>query len=178
MTTTPPTTYQERAGKTWTRICVSLYLAGVAVMGVAALPEDFWPWLAVSALFSLLLLPLLAVPISKNRYHSIDLTPETLRVGRERIPVADLDPWSVRAALDREVAGQRGVMQNLASSMNSGFTIKGKNIDPTLPRLVGGAWAVPMGMASVQIATRHGEQLLIASRHPTDFLQALAQVVR
>jgi hypothetical protein len=170
--------YRERGSKTWTVCCLVAYVGGVAAMGVSALPEDMGAWLAVSGLFLFVLVPLLGVPISKYVYHRIDLTADTLRVGRERIPVAELDPYSVQQALHQSAEGQ-GRMHHLATSMNSGFTFRGRNVvDKSLPRLVGGAYAVPMGMASVAIATRRGERLLVATRAPEAFLRALAQVVR
>ncbi|MBL1065808.1 hypothetical protein [Streptomyces sp. 7-21] len=172
--------YQERPR--WTKpfmlTCLAVYVVAVAAMGVAALPEDAGAWAAVSGIFLLPLLPLLAVPYGKHRYHAIDLTAETLRVGRERIPVRDIDPASVHAAL-AEASQGGGVMRNLASSANSGFTFRGRNVvDPSLPRLVGGAYAVPLGSPSTVIATRQGERLLIATRAPVALLNALASVVR
>ncbi|MGP3967057.1 hypothetical protein [Streptomyces sp. 6N223] len=169
--------YRERGPKTWSVVCVSLYVAAVAATGVAALPENPGAWLAVSGLYVFALVPLLIVPISKYVYHRIDLAPDTLRVGRERIPVADIDPRSVRTQLRRATEnGGASVLRNVATSMNSGFTFRGRNVaDKRLPRLVGGAWAVPMGMGSVAIANRRGQQLLIATRHPEEFLRALAE---
>jgi hypothetical protein len=174
--------YRERGGRgsrIWIWSCVGVYVAGVAWMGALSLPEDLGAWLAVSGMFLLPLAPCLVVPLSKRRYHDIDVTPDTLRVGRERIPVAELDPGSVHQAQNQLAAGGGGVLGNLTSSMNSGLTIRGRNVvDKSLPRLVGGAYAVPMGMASVAVATRHGERLLVATRSPEAFLTALAQVVR
>jgi hypothetical protein len=171
--------YRERGPKAWSVVCVALYVAAVAATGVAALPESPGAWLAVSGLYLFALVPLLGVPVSKYIYHRIDLTPETLRVGRERIPVTEIDPRSVRTQLRRAAeAGDAGVLRqaasNMASSMNSGFTFRGRNVlDKRAPRLVGGAYAVPMGMGSVAVTNRRGQMLLIATRRPEAFLRAL-----
>ncbi|MEU3450724.1 hypothetical protein AB0H29_26395 [Streptomyces thermolilacinus] len=46
--------------------------------------------------------------------------------------------------------------------------------DRGAPRLVGGGWGAPMGMAVVVIATRGGEALSIATHDRRAFLTALA----
>lgn len=160
--------YRERPSKVWTLICLSVYVVGVAWMGVDSLPDDLGPWLAVSALFLLLLFAFTSVPISKYFYNRIDIDPATLRVGRERLPLADLDTASVAAALHlaqqppgRPFAAARAVQQSVRSE----------------PRLVGGGWAVPMGMDSVVIATRRGQGLSIPTRNPQAFLTALTQAL-
>ncbi|KUF17554.1 hypothetical protein AT728_09015 [Streptomyces silvensis] len=144
--------YVERPAKTWSVICVVTYLAGMAYMGVGALPDDLGVWLGLGALFLLPLGGCLAVPLSKLVHHRIDLDARTLRVGRERLPLDTLDPGSVRAALT------------------------GTAPDPGRPaRLVGGAWGVPLGMDGVVLATRGGEHLTIATRDRTAFLTALSR---
>ncbi|MFD0417415.1 hypothetical protein [Streptomyces sp. NPDC127108] len=142
-------TYVEKSPKTWSGVCIGVYLAGIGYMGVQTLPDDFGVWLGVSGLFLLLLLPCLAVPISKRIYHRIEIDAATLRVGRERLPLTDIDPASVRAAA-----------QGQLPSAN--------------PRLMGGAWGVPMGMDTVVIATRRGEFLTVATRDRAAFLHALS----
>ncbi|MFE6775411.1 hypothetical protein [Streptomyces sp. NPDC057702] len=155
--------YRERPSKVWTLICVTLYVVGVAWMAVDALPADLGPWLAVSALFLLLLFAFTSVPISKYVYNRIDLDHTTLRVGRERFALTDLDPASAAAALDltRQPPGRPFAAH---PAMTPG---------QRPPRLVGGGWAVPMGMDSVIVTTRQGEALTIPSRAPQAFLTAL-----
>ncbi|MBC3985356.1 hypothetical protein H8N01_22950 [Streptomyces sp. AC536] len=160
--------YRERPSKVWSLICVSLYVAGVAWMGVDSLPEDLGPWLAVSALFLLLLLAFTSVPVSKYFYNRIDLDHTTLRVGRERLALTDLDPASVTAALHR-------AQQPPGHPFAGADTAHWAGQRP--PRLVGGGWAVPMGMDSVTIATRRGEGLNIPARDPEAFLTALASAL-
>ncbi|MFE2373918.1 hypothetical protein [Streptomyces sp. NPDC059398] len=165
--------YLEKSPKTWSTICVSLYLAGIAYMGVDTIPEEIGLWLGLSALFLLLLLPCLAVPVSKAIYQRIHIDGETLRVGRERIPLATLDPVSVQAAL--QGAAPTPVERYAASTATIDAPVPGlRSAERAGPRLVGGGWAVPMGMDSVTISTRQGESLLIATRDRTAFLTALA----
>ncbi|MET9253179.1 DUF3093 family protein [Streptomyces sp. NPDC003717] len=154
--------YREKTPKTWSGLCIAVYVAGIAYMGVGTIPDEFGLWLGLSALFLLLLLPCLAVPLSKVIYNRIRIEAGTLRVGRERIPLAAVDPVSVQTAAQSAVPT---VPQQYAASLT----------DHAHARLVGGGWGVPMGMDSVVIRTRQGEQLRIATRDRAAFLTALTQ---
>ena len=100
--------YTEKTPKTWSGICIAVYLVGIGYMGIDTIPDEIGIWLGLSALFLLLLLPCLAVPISKFIYHRIRIDSQTLRVGREHIPLADIDPASVQAAsAETHTAAQR-----------------------------------------------------------------------
>lgn len=169
--------YVEKLPKAWSIACITTYLAVVSYLGFKSIPEDTGPWLAVSGLFLLLLAPCLGIPVSKYIFHRIRIENGVLRVGREKIPLTDLDSASVQAAHQAEIPSPT---QRLQSSL--------QNIDAPLPglragsqrqeRLVGGAWGVPMGMDSVVIATRKGEKLCIATRDRAAFLTALLTAVR
>lgn len=154
--------YVEKSPKTWSVSCISLYVVTVSYLGIRSVPEDTGPWLAVSALFLLLLIPCLGVPISKYMFHRIKVDGETLRVGRETLALADLDV--------RSICSQR------TPSTEPNFNELGGNLRN--PRLVGGAWGVPLGMDSVVISTRNGEKLRIATRDPRAFLDALSAAAR
>lgn len=167
--------YRERPSKVWSLICLTLYVVGVAWMGVDSLPEDLGPWLAVSALFLLLLFALTSVPISKFFYNRIDIADGTLRVGRERLALTDIDPASVTAALQ---AAKPSLGRQFVTSLNTiDAPVPGLRAASGEPRLVGGGWAVPMGMDSVVIATRDGKALCIPTRDREAFLTALAGAV-
>jgi hypothetical protein len=151
--------YVEKSPKTWSLICVSVYLVGMGYMGIDTIPDEIGLWLGLCALFLLLLLPCLAVPISKFIYNRIEMDAQTLRVGRERIPLASIDPASVQAALMADASP--AAIPVAPGSENA--------------RLVGGSRGVPMGMDSVVVRARQGEQLCIATRDRAAFLSALLQ---
>jgi hypothetical protein len=165
--------YAEKTPKTWSAICIALYLLVIGYMGVGTLPDEFGLWLGLSALFLLLLLPCLAIPISKFVYHRIQIDAQTLRVGRERIPLATIDPTSIQAA----AAENPTAAQRYAAALNTiDAPVPGlRATDHGAPRLVGGGWSTPMGMDTVVIRTRQGEPLSIATRDRSAFLTALAQ---
>ncbi|MEU3841745.1 hypothetical protein AB0E88_17150 [Streptomyces sp. NPDC028635] len=159
--------YEEKIPKTWLAITTVLYLAGVAAMGAGSLPDDFGLWLGLSAMFLVLIwVPFNAVPLSKYFFNRIQVDAQTLRVGRERIALADLDPAGVYAASQQAVPT---APQRYATSLNTNA--------PVQARLVGGGWSVPMGMDSVVLTTRRGEALTIATRDRTAFLTALGSAV-
>jgi hypothetical protein len=168
--------YVEKTPKTWSAICIAVYAAGMAYMGLDTIPDEFGLWLGMCALFLLLLLPCLAVPFSKFVYHRIQVDETTLRVGRERIPLAALDPASVQAAAQ---ATHSTLPEQYAASLNAvDAPVPGlRAADHGEPRLVGGGWSVPMGMDSVVLRTHRGEPLRIATRDCGAFLTALTQAV-
>lgn len=159
--------YEEKIPKTWLAITTVLYLVGIAAMGAGSLPDDFGLWLGLSAMFLVLVwVPFNAVPLSKYFFHRIRVDAQTLRVGRERIPLAELDPAGVHAASQQAVPT---AAQRYATSLSTDA--------PVAARLVGGGWSVPMGMDSVVITTRRGEALTIATRDRTAFLTALGRAL-
>ncbi|CAL9332556.1 hypothetical protein [Streptomyces sp. enrichment culture] len=167
--------YRERLPKTWTLVCVGVYFALVVKLGIDAVPEDTGLWLIVSASFLLVLLPCVAVPISKAVYHRIAIDPArgVLRVGRERLALADLDPASVHAALSEPQPATAARLVTSAQTIDA--PVPGlRAADRGAPRLVGGGWGAPMGMDVVVIATRDGEALSIATHDRRALLTALA----
>ncbi|GGU11567.1 hypothetical protein GCM10010244_42470 [Streptomyces coeruleorubidus] len=61
-------------------------------MAMDTIPDEFGLWLGPCVLFLLLLFPSLATPISKFVCRRIQMDAPTLRVGRERIPLANIAP--------------------------------------------------------------------------------------
>ncbi|MFI6371580.1 hypothetical protein [Streptomyces sp. NPDC050546] len=168
--------YTEKTPKVWSGICITAYLIGVSYMGADTIPDEFGLWLGLCALFLLVLLPFLAVPVSKFIYNRIQIDTHTLRVGRERISLADIDPTSVKEASQAgpsTTAGQRAASINTINVNSQGQNSSG----PTNHRIAGGGWGVPMGMESVVIRTRNGESLRFATRNRAAFLNALLQAV-
>lgn len=171
--------YVEKLPKTWTVFCVAVYLAMVVRLGVDALPEDTDVWLLVSSAYLLVLVPCIAVPISKAIYHRVRVDPGSglLRVGRERIRLTDLDPVSVQAAL-RRVEPRTGRRRYTTATGAVQSPLAGlQAVDHGAPRLVGGGWAVPMGMDSVVVSTRTGERLSIATHDGAALLTAVARAL-
>ena len=166
--------YVEKVPKTWSTICIAIYLAGMGYLGIGTIPDEFGLWLGMCALFLLILLPCLAVPISKFFYNRIQIDEQTLRVGRERIALADIDPASVQAELQ---TGPPTSFQQYAESLNTiDAPLPGlRAADRGSPRLVGGGWSVPMGMQSVVVRNRRGERLSIATRDRAALLTALSR---
>lgn len=168
--------YEEKTPKTWSAICITAYLAGIGYMALDTIPDEIGLWLGLCALFLLVLLPCLAVPVSKFIYNRIQIGTQTLRVGRECIALADIDPNSIREASQ---AALPTAAHRYTESIN-GINASGQGQygnGPRNPRLVGGGWGVPMGMDSVVIHTRNGEQLRFATRDRVAFLAALLQAV-
>ncbi|WP_329167402.1 hypothetical protein OG709_20955 [Streptomyces sp. NBC_01267] len=165
--------YAEKLPKIWSAVCIGLYLIGISYLGKDTIPDEIGLWLGLSALFLIVLVPCLGVPISKAIYHRVRIEDGILRVGRERIPVSDVDPASVHAAIQ---SAEPIPAQQCASSMSSidAPAASFRAVERKAPRLVGGGWAVPMGMDSVAISNRRGEPLLIATRDRAAFLTALS----
>ncbi|MFI6371600.1 hypothetical protein [Streptomyces sp. NPDC050546] len=165
--------YEEKIPKTWITITTVLYVVGVGAMAVGTVPDELGLWLGMSAMFLVLIyLPFNAVPISKFFFNRIQIDHKTLRVGRERIALAEVDPASVHAVSQQAVPG---VAQRYATSANAIDApvpgLRAANLGN--PRVVGGGWSVPMGMDSVVISTRQGEALTIATRDRAKFVDAL-----
>jgi hypothetical protein len=165
--------YDERAPRGRPVAAASVYLGAVAWAGVVTLPHDLGAWLAVAAMLLLLLVACLAVTLSRSVHHRIQLSPETLRVGWERIPVDQLDPASISPGADlpdTEAASRAGrAPSSSIADLPAGAT------PPREPRLVGGGAGVPAGMSRVVVLARSGEQLCIATRDRTALVAALRQ---
>ncbi|MFF8568794.1 hypothetical protein ACF06N_28045 [Streptomyces albidoflavus] len=170
----PTVTYQEDPPRTWTRICLAAYVLWAAYQAFQLLPDDLTAWLVVCAMSLLLLLGLLAVPLSKHLYHRIRLADGELRVGRERFPVASLTPVSLAAAANEPGrADLRAYRASLTPAQLKEARRRTNSL--TRPRLVGGAWAVPVGMEELVVETAEGASLLIATRDRAGLLGALTR---
>lgn len=166
--------YTEDPPRTWTRLCLAGYLLWAAYQGFQLLPEESTAWLVVCGMSLPLLACLLAVPLSKYLYHRIRLADGELRVGRERIAVAALTPASLAAAAKEP--GRDGARAYLASLTPEEIKeLRRRGTALTRPKLMGGAWAVPMGMEEVAVETAEGASLLIATHDRRGLLDALTR---
>ncbi|WP_110182241.1 hypothetical protein [Nocardioides solisilvae] len=107
---------------------------------------------------------------SMEFYGRTRLTRTTLQVGRDRMPVADLDPAGVRG-LDRE---QPSIGARLRSSMG----------DVHLPgsatpefRYLGGSYGTPIGMDAVSLPLRNGGVVRFYVRDRAALLTAVDRVL-
>ncbi len=151
--------YKELPPKMWATICVSAYLVGVVATGAATLPDDIGAWLALSLIYLVVLVPFLGVPISKLIYHRIQLAPDTLRVGRERIPVAELDAASIRAA---QGAGAPPLAERVARSVS---TNDNGHVDAAVPRVGIGRWKARRSTVVLSPNLLCTQSYLLETRH-------------
>ena len=167
-------TYQEDPPRTWTRICLAAYALWAVYPAFQLLPDQLTAWLVVCAMSLLLLLCLLAVPLSKHLYHRIRLADGQLRVGRERLPVVSLTPVSLAAAAAEP---DRAALRDYRASLTPAQLKEARRRTNALtrPRLVGGAWAVPVGMEELVVETAEGTSLAIATRDRAGLLGALTR---
>lgn len=101
---------------------------------------------------------------SKRRYGRLEITPQRLRIGKERFAVVDLDP----AALHVQAAGQRYT-----------GTVGGMFGDATSPvRVAGGAWGSALGDKYVVLQVR-GQQgyIAVATKNPPHVARLLLDLV-
>ncbi|GAB3463524.1 hypothetical protein GCM10027570_50740 [Streptomonospora sediminis] len=170
--------YRERGlWKWWTLAWACAYVAGIAGLWAVSTGETA-AWAQVSALFlPLFAAPALAPPRRIKHSAPIRLTRDTLRVGRDRVPVAALDPASVRnAQAPHPPAGHFGAAPGPGGWGAPPGVPAELAVEPVpLGGRPPGA-RTPIGAVRLQIGTRHDRPLDIATRHPGGFTRALAQV--
>ncbi len=160
-------TYEERATSPKARpvvlaACVVATL-GFGLFGVGS----FLDGVALGVLLSVLLggIALLTL-FSMERYGRIRLSGDVLRVGRDRLPVADLD----RTWLLGQVRVHPGTAARWPQSAEvSPGLLPGVSSAP----LLGGAYGVPGGATPVVLMLRDGTHRTVAARRPADLLDAL-----
>lgn len=129
-------------------------LAYVAVWGIPF-------WIALLTLWSL------------RRYGRVTVTRCELRVGRERIPVHHLDRAYVYL-LATELPALAGRLPDLPDlPWDRLRAIR----DARPARLLGGAYAEPIGVASYPLMLKDGTAVAVATRDPAGLVEALLAVV-
>ncbi|WP_457112510.1 hypothetical protein [Marmoricola sp. URHA0025 HA25] len=130
----------------------ALLLAFTAVMVVKDLP-DFRGITVVAAIggFSPILLIWLLTLWSINRYGAVTLTRETLRVGRDRVPVAQIEPQWVRMLAQR---ADPSLAQRLGTSATTLQLPGERQVDRGRGRLLGGAYGTTLGDDLVTLELR------------------------
>lgn len=88
---------------------------------------------------------------SMNRYGAITLTRETLRVGRDKVPVADIEPQWVRMLAAR---ADPTLAQRLGTSATALQLPGAREVDRSRGRLLGGAYGTTIGDDLVTLELR------------------------
>lgn len=91
---------------------------------------------------------------SMGRYTAIVVTPTELRVGRESVAAAEIDPAAIAASLASPEIGHAAT------------------------RPIGGAFLVTLGSVPVRVGLRDGSQIHVGVPRPRPFLEALAEQQR
>lgn len=144
--------HAEPGGSWWpVWIVIALTAVGTAVDSVLRSPADALSVVLCGIL--VLLSGVLPVVLSKRHYNRLELTEDTLRIGKERIAIADLDP----ASLDEQAAGRRYT-----------GTFRGWFGDPASDvRVAGGSSATIMGVRYVVVKVRgQPARIAVATRDP------------
>lgn len=107
---------------------------------------------------------------SMDFYGRVTLTRSTLRVGRERLPVADLDPVGARA-VDRNHPSLSARVRASAGDLHlPRMRVEGV-------RYLGGSYGTPYGMDSVTLPLRDGSGVRFYTRDRGALLTALNDVL-
>jgi hypothetical protein len=111
---------------------------------------------------------------SMNRYGTITLTQDTLRVGRERLPVNTIDlDWVRMLASKASPALSKRVLAS-ASTIQVPSQVK---VDPGRGRLLGGAYGASMGSDQVTLRLTDGTRVTAPSSDREGLLAALLTVL-
>lgn len=143
-------------------ILLAVTAVGTAIDAVVRSPGD-----ALSVVLAGLVVGLSGVGpyvVSKRRYGRLEVTPELLRIGRERFALVDLDP----ASLQEQAAGRRYT-----------GTVGGVFGDPTSPvRVAGGAWGSAVGDKYVVLQVRGQPGYIgVATKDPPHLASLLVDLV-
>ncbi|MET7558071.1 hypothetical protein [Streptomyces albidoflavus] len=169
--------YEEKLPRRWTIGTLVVLTAWVVWQGAKLLPEDSTVWFVILGSSALFAVVFNGVPLSKRRYNRIRLRDGQLTVGRETIPIASLTPESIREAREQPQASELTAL--LKSSTPEELTeIRRRSRESGPPRLMGGAWAVPIGMDECVVETEEGEALMIATHDRERLLEALSRARR
>ncbi|MEU9183961.1 hypothetical protein AB0D14_05215 [Streptomyces sp. NPDC048484] len=166
--------YQEKLPRRWTIATTVVLAVWVAYQGSVLLPDDSTVWFVIVGASTLLGLVFNAVPLSKRIYHRIRVRDGQLTVGRATIAVESLTVVSLREA--REQPTDAEFAASLASRSREELAELRRTSRATEPpRIMGGGWSVPMGMAQIVVETVQGESLLIATHDREALLDALTR---
>ncbi|ANB07865.1 hypothetical protein SAM40697_3907 [Streptomyces ambofaciens] len=170
-------TYREKLPTRWALVTSVVLAAWVVYQGSILLPEDSTVWLVLLGFSAFLALVFNAVPISKRIYQRIRIQDGLLTVGRETVAVEALTTESLREAREQPTDAEfAAILASRSRAELAEAQRKSRAIRP--PRIMGGGWAVPMGMDQIVVETDQGESLLIATHDREALLDALTRARR
>ena len=130
---------------------IALTAVGTAVDSVLRSPGDALSIVLIGSIT--LLAGVLPVVLGKRRYGRLEVTEDTLRIGKERFAVADLDP----ASLDEQAAGR-----HYTAPFGGWFGDASSDV-----RVAGGSWGSVMGTRYVVVKVRgQPGRIAVATREP------------
>jgi len=143
----------------------------VVAMVIADLPDVrgitvIAPVAAASPILVIWLLTLWSI----NRYGAVTLTRDTLRVGRDRVPVADIEPQWVRMLATR---ADPALAQRLGASASTLQLPGSRQADRDRGRLLGGAYGATVGDDLVTLELRHDQRVSVPTRDRRGLLAGL-----
>ena len=107
---------------------------------------------------------------SMNRYGTVTVTADTLRVGRDRVPVSTIDPDWVRMLATKASPGLR---ERVLASAGTIQVPHQDLVDPGRGRLLGGAYGTSMGSDQVTLRLTDGSRVTAPSNDRVGLLSAL-----
>ena len=107
---------------------------------------------------------------SMNRYGTVTITTDTLRVGRDRLPLNKIDPEWVRMLAAKASPTLRQRVLTSASTIQVPTHIQ---VDPGRGRLLGGAYGTSIGSDQVTLRLTNGSRVTAPSNDREGFLAAL-----
>lgn len=166
--------YAERpVGRRGWLILAAACVVGFVVVFLAADGIHDWTVL-ILATFLVIVIggPCAVLLASKNRYGSVVLTADRLKVGRESIAVADLWPRTFVTELDPATPSPLSRLRNSTGAVkdDQGRLVAAQG------RLAGGAWDVPLGSDFVWV-TVCGEPVVVTTNNRPAFVKALQEAL-
>ena len=95
-----------------------------------------------------------------NRYGTVTITADTLRVGRDRLPLSTIDPEWVRMLASKASPTLRERVLTSASTIQVPAHVQ---VDPGRGRLLGGAYGTSMGSDQVTLRLTDGSRVTAPS---------------
>lgn len=129
--------------------------------------------LAPGALFGIWLLTLYSI----NRYGTITLTRDTLRVGRDQLPVASIEPQWVRMLARRAEGAEPSTAERITTSAGALQLPGDRHLDTSRGRLLGGAYGATLGDDLITLELHGNKRVSVPTRDRRGLLAGLVTAV-